>query len=53
MCDDLEATVGELGAKGIEASEIKDEGWGLLTSLKIGDHEIGLYEPRHPTALDL
>ena len=30
----------------------KDEGWGVITHLKVpGAGEIGLYEPRHPTAI--
>ena len=54
MCDDLEQTIAELGAKGVECSTPTDEGWGLLTSIRLpsGD-EIGLYEPRHPTAIAL
>jgi hypothetical protein len=53
MCDDIEATAAELAAKGIElARPVSDEGWGLLTALKLpGGAELGLYEPRHPTAL--
>ena len=52
MCDDIEATVAELKTKGVEfTSPVKDEGWGLLTSLVVpGGGEIGLYEPRHPVA---
>ncbi len=53
MCDDIEAALSELGARGIEIGEIQDEGWGLLTTVRVGEHEMGLYEPRHPTALDL
>lgn len=53
MCDDIEAAVAELGAKGVETGEIEDEGWGLLTTLRVGDHEMGIYQPRHPTALEL
>jgi catechol 2,3-dioxygenase-like lactoylglutathione lyase family enzyme len=55
MCDDIHATVDELKGKGVEFSEpVSDEGWGLLTSLRLpGGGEIGLYEPRHPTALEL
>jgi catechol 2,3-dioxygenase-like lactoylglutathione lyase family enzyme len=54
MCDDIEATVAELKAKGVEfTSPVKDEGWGLLTSLVVpGGGEMGLYEPRHPVAHD-
>lgn len=49
MCDDIEATVAGLHAKGVEFSQgITDEGWGLLTALAIpGGGELGLYEPRH------
>jgi catechol 2,3-dioxygenase-like lactoylglutathione lyase family enzyme len=53
MCDDVHATVAELKAKGVElAREISDAGFGLMTALRLpGGSEIGLYEPRHPTAL--
>jgi catechol 2,3-dioxygenase-like lactoylglutathione lyase family enzyme len=50
MCDDLEATMADLTAKGVEFVEpVTDAGWGLLTRLKVpGAGEMGLYEPRHP-----
>ncbi len=53
MCDDIEATVAELKAKGVEFTiPVDDQGWGLLTSFKIpSGSAIGLYEPRHPTAI--
>jgi catechol 2,3-dioxygenase-like lactoylglutathione lyase family enzyme len=53
MCDDVEATVAELEVKGVEfAGPITDEGFGLMTAIKLpGGGELGLYEPRHPTAL--
>ncbi|ODU02400.1 MAG: extradiol dioxygenase [Pseudonocardia sp. SCN 72-86] len=53
MCDDVAAAVAELTAKGVEfTSPVTDQGWGLVTSLRVpGAGEIGLYEPRHPTAL--
>lgn len=52
MCDDVEKTVAELRDRGVEFSTpISDQGWGLLTTLKIpGGGTIGLYEPRHPVA---
>jgi len=55
MCDDIEKTVEELSAKGVEfTSEISDQGWGRLTTLAVpGAGDLGLYEPRHPTAHDL
>jgi catechol 2,3-dioxygenase-like lactoylglutathione lyase family enzyme len=50
MCDEIEATVAALEAKGVEfTAPVSDEGFGLLTSLKLpGGGELGLYEPRHP-----
>ena len=53
MCDDVHATVEELKAKGAEvSSSIRDEGFGLLTTIQLpGGGELGLYEPRHPTAI--
>ena len=55
MCDDINATVAELEAKGVEfTGPVEDQGFGLLTHLRVpGAGEIGLYEPRHPTAYDL
>ena len=49
LCDDIEATVAELAAKGVEVTApITDQGWGLLTSIAVpGAGTIGLYEPRH------
>jgi catechol 2,3-dioxygenase-like lactoylglutathione lyase family enzyme len=55
MCDDLEATMAELKAKGVEfTGEVSEQGFGLLTTLRVpGAGEMGLYEPRHPVAYDL
>jgi hypothetical protein len=52
MCEDINATVAELEARGAEFSgEIKDQGFGLTTMLKVpGAGEIMLYEPRHAVA---
>jgi catechol 2,3-dioxygenase-like lactoylglutathione lyase family enzyme len=54
MCDDVEATVEELTSKGVEFTRpVRDEGFGLMTSFRLpGGGELGLYEPRHPTAHD-
>ncbi|HEY9229796.1 MAG TPA: hypothetical protein VIP11_24305 [Gemmatimonadaceae bacterium] len=54
MCDDLEATIAELTAKGVKTGPVSDQGWGRVTMLTIADGvELGLYQPRHPTALHL
>jgi predicted enzyme related to lactoylglutathione lyase len=53
MCDDIEATREELAGRGVEFTRpVSDEGFGLVTAIKLpGGGELGLYEPRHPTAL--
>jgi catechol 2,3-dioxygenase-like lactoylglutathione lyase family enzyme len=55
MCDDITATVADLTSKGVEfAAPVSDRGWGLLTSIRLpGGGELGLYQPRHPTAYDI
>lgn len=55
MCDDVEATVIELEAKGATFSgAIQDLGFGLGIMLELpGAGNILLYEPKHPTAYDL
>jgi predicted enzyme related to lactoylglutathione lyase len=52
MCDDLDATMARLRQKGVEfARPVSEQTWGLVTALKLpGGGEIGLYQPRHPTA---
>jgi hypothetical protein len=51
LCDDV-AAVAALQAEGIKvARPISDQGWGLLTAITLpGGVELGLYQPRHPTA---
>jgi catechol 2,3-dioxygenase-like lactoylglutathione lyase family enzyme len=53
MCDDIEATVAELEAKGVELTwPVSDEGFGLMTAMRVpGGDELGLYEPRHASPL--
>ena len=53
MCDDIAATVQELGSQGIEVrGEPQDEGFGITTTIVLpGDLEVMLYEPRHKTAI--
>jgi predicted enzyme related to lactoylglutathione lyase len=54
LCEDIEQTVGELEAKGVEiAHSISDEGYGLTSAIKLPDgQELGIYQPRHPLAWD-
>ena len=53
MCDDVDATISALRNKGVEiARPVSDQGWGRVTAIRLpGGGELGLYEPRHPTAL--
>jgi hypothetical protein len=53
MCDDLDATVADLRAKGIQfRDEPHNEGFGIVTTMVLpGDVDLMLYEPRHPTAV--
>ena len=54
MCDDVNATVEQLAAKGVDCGPVSDQGWGLLTSIGLpGGGQLGLYEPRHPRATEL
>ena len=55
MCDDIEQTVQQLKAKGVEFSgEITDAGFGRLITVKVpGGGELGLYRPRHALAISL
>jgi catechol 2,3-dioxygenase-like lactoylglutathione lyase family enzyme len=50
MCDDINATLAELAAKGVEiASEVSDQRWGLVAAIRLPDGtELPIYEPRHP-----
>jgi catechol 2,3-dioxygenase-like lactoylglutathione lyase family enzyme len=52
MCDDIEATMRDLKAKGIEfRHEPKDEGYGIMTMMALPGVDVQLYQPRHPTAI--
>ena len=53
MCDDLDATIEALRAKGIEIQgEPQNEGWGITTTMVLpGGLDVMLYQPRHPLAI--
>jgi hypothetical protein len=51
MCDDLAATMTSLAAKNVKCSTIEQAGWGAKTTILLpSGGEVGLYQPRHPTA---
>ena len=48
MCDDVEAFTAETKKRGVACSPVQDEGWGLITHLKLpGGGKLGIYQPRH------
>jgi hypothetical protein len=52
MCDDLQAEVKRLEAKKVSCSPVENAGWGSKTTLRMpSGGELGLYQPRHPTAI--
>lgn len=54
MCDDLRAQIELLKAKKVQSTEVEEESWGIRTTFKLpSGGEIGLYQPKHATALDL
>jgi hypothetical protein len=52
LCDDLAATIENLQAKKVHCSEVKEESWGLRTSILLpSGSQIGLYQPKHALAI--
>ena len=53
QCDDIERTVAELRAQGVEfRGEPEERGFGILATMVLpGGVEVGVYEPRHETAI--
>ena len=52
MCDDVKATINDLKAKGVQCSPTREMDWGILTSIEIpGGGTLGMYQPKHPTAM--
>src|SRR5437870_13612433 len=55
MCADIERVVTRLRQRGVEFSgPIEDQRFGRVVSLLLPDGQpLALYEPKHPTAVDL
>jgi len=52
MCDDLRAEISTLREKGVRCSEVQEARWGSVTKIRLpGESEVGLYQPKHPSAL--
>jgi hypothetical protein len=54
MCDDLDAEMKKLKAKKVTCSPVETAEWGKKTTFALpSGGELGLYQPAHPTAIDL
>ena len=54
MCDDIEATIADLNSRGVTTAPISEQRWGRLTAITLPSGEaLGLYEPKHPKAIDI
>jgi catechol 2,3-dioxygenase-like lactoylglutathione lyase family enzyme len=54
MCDDLKAQMASLATKNVKCSKVQEQRWGSITKMRLpGGGEVGLYQPKHPTALGL
>jgi catechol 2,3-dioxygenase-like lactoylglutathione lyase family enzyme len=54
MCDDVKSEVASLAKKDVKCSAVQEARWGSITKMQLpGGGEVGLYQPKHPTALGL
>ena len=54
MCSDLEAEISTLREKGVRCSDVEEARWGSVVKIHLpGGGHVGLYQPKHPTALSL
>ena len=52
MCEDLKAAMDSLKRKKVKCDSVKEERWGSLTTILLpGGGKVGLYQPKHPTAI--
>jgi len=54
ICDDVKAEIASLAKKNVKCSEVQEARWGSITKMGLpGGGKVGLYQPKHPTALGL
>ena len=54
LCDDVKAEIAALAKKNVKCTEVHEERWGSVSKVGLpGGGEVGLYQPKHPTALGL
>ena len=48
MCDDVDALIADLKARGVVCTAVQQQPWGLLTQVSLpGGGKLGIYQPRH------
>jgi catechol 2,3-dioxygenase-like lactoylglutathione lyase family enzyme len=54
MCSDLKAQMASLSREGVNCPAPQEAQWGSVTTVQLpGGGRVGLYQPRHPTAVSL
>ena len=54
MCDDLQASIAWLKEKDVPCADVQTAPWGTVTTFPLpSGARLGLYQPRHATALKL
>ena len=52
MCDDVKAFVDEMEKKGVPTTPLREERWGILTSMTLpSGAALGVYQPKHASPL--
>jgi hypothetical protein len=48
MCEDIDAFINHVRERELEAKDMQDQGWGLVTQVTLpGGGKLGVYQPRH------
>jgi catechol 2,3-dioxygenase-like lactoylglutathione lyase family enzyme len=54
LCEDLKAEMASLARMNVKCSKVEEARWGSITKMSLpGGGKVGLYQPKHPTALGL
>jgi len=54
ICDDLSATMKQLQPKKVKFAAVQEQPWGIVTTFPLpSGARIGLYQPKHPTAIKI
>jgi catechol 2,3-dioxygenase-like lactoylglutathione lyase family enzyme len=54
MCEDLKVEMAVLAEKGVRCSDVQEARWGSISKIQLpGGGKVGLYQPKHPTAIGI